>query len=90
MKGNGIHWTIKKKMPNKSLQRIFSAAAPFQKPLSSNVIGDKKMAILLLLTGAAMGGLISWFITHKYYEKSSKELDELRKEVNKPKGGYFA
>ena len=50
------------------------------------------MEILLLLTGAAIGGLISWFITHKYYEKSSKELkeklDKLSKDVNKS-GGYF-
>ncbi|HJP18428.1 MAG TPA: hypothetical protein QF468_07250 [Nitrospinota bacterium] len=31
------------------------------------------MEILLLLVGAAIGGLISWLISHAYYEKSGKD-----------------
>jgi len=35
------------------------------------------MAIALLFIGAIIGGLVSWGITHKYYEKASKEQKEL-------------
>jgi hypothetical protein len=35
------------------------------------------MEVILLVIGALFGGLISWVITHKYYEKSSKEQKEL-------------
>lgn len=41
------------------------------------------MGITLLLIGALIGGLISWFITHKYYEKSSKEQRELIENFSK-------
>ncbi len=40
------------------------------------------MEILLLIIGAAIGGVISWGITHKYAEKSSKENKELINELS--------
>ncbi|MCK4359313.1 MAG: hypothetical protein KAW92_11340 [Candidatus Cloacimonetes bacterium] len=35
------------------------------------------MAIIFLLIGAAIGGLFSWYITHQYYKKSTKDLKEI-------------
>jgi hypothetical protein len=35
------------------------------------------MEIILFVLGVIIGGLISWFITHSYYAKSSKEQKEL-------------
>ncbi len=37
------------------------------------------MEIILLLIGAIIGGLVSWFISHRYYEKSSSEQKDLYK-----------
>ena len=43
------------------------------------------MEVILLISGAIFGGLISWYITNKYYEKSSREqkdlLDNLSQEL---------
>ena len=41
------------------------------------------MEIVLLLIGAVIGGLVSWLITHKYYDKSSKEQKELIDKLSK-------
>lgn len=40
------------------------------------------MEIVLLIIGAVIGGAISWGISHKYYEKSSKENKELIEELS--------
>jgi len=41
------------------------------------------MEIILLIIGAAIGGVISWYITHKYAEKTSKENKKLIDELSK-------
>ena len=41
------------------------------------------MEIVLLIIGALIGGFISWAITHKYSEKSSKEIDGLQNLLQK-------
>lgn len=41
------------------------------------------MAILLLITGAIVGGFISWYITHRYYKKSSKEQKQFIEKLSK-------
>lgn len=40
------------------------------------------MEIVLLIIGAAIGGVISWSITHKYSEKASEENKELINELS--------
>jgi len=40
------------------------------------------MEIVLLIIGAVIGGAISWGITHKYSEKSSKENKELIEDLS--------
>ncbi len=43
------------------------------------------MEIVLLIVGALIGGAISWFITHRYSEKSTEDnkkvIDELSKDI---------
>jgi len=40
------------------------------------------MEIVLLFIGAIAGGIISWSIAHKYYEKSSKDNKDLIEELS--------
>jgi len=41
------------------------------------------MVIILLLTGAVIGGLVSWGIAQRYYKKSSKEQKDLIEKLSK-------
>lgn len=40
------------------------------------------MEIILLFFGVIIGGLISWYITHRYYKKSSQEQEKLIKKLS--------